>query len=547
MSSQFINASPDDLKAEWKRISKETGSRSGYGKGKELRYLVGCLLEHETVEALSDGLVSGKGCLVVVTSDRLLIIRSGMLSGTDEIEFGLSHIVGVDVKNGMVLAEISVKTHNEEIRIKNLAKQAARYIAQKIRSGKHLDSKPQKEPFAPVSAIITSHTDGESTSEIPTATILQNNAKAGTGQVAKRGSGALRLAFIGLLTWGVWSWLSGNDEEVNVTVADVKIVEEAEAFEMTDQRVALNSGATETEPQTSATSEVASNEPSSGTGSQPSSPLGTYYVTANSLNERSAPNGEVVNKVHRGQALKVTEIQNGWARVTEDSSSPRWVSLAYLSREKPEELPQPSIPTENIDGQTAALPKGSDLKYSVIDSDVIPGTKLSLVVRLSRKASEKELTQIAQELKNATRDSYARIFITHYLPGIEPGAGAWATTHFNPSLKVAILGMTQEQAESLARTASTASQDLIGVWLVEAPALPNRTTLYRKGGKIFQKQEFTDGGVLTDEMIERPSSSGRRFDTKEPNAWGDYLLLKPSGFLEVRDSEGLITTARPIS
>jgi hypothetical protein len=158
-----------------------------------------------------------------------------------------------------------------------------------------------------------------------------------------------------------------------------------------------------------------------------------------------------------------------------------------------------------------------------------------------------ELTQTAQELKNASPNSYARIFITHYLPGMEPGAGAWATTHFNPSLKVAILGMTQEQAESLARTANTANPDVIGVWLVEGQALPNRTTLYRKGGKVFQKQEFTDGGVLTEEMIERSSSAGRRFDTKEPNAWGDYLLLKPSGVLEVRDSEGLITTARLIN
>ncbi len=68
MSNLYINATPDDLKAEWKRISKETGSRSGYKKGKELSYLVGCLLEHETVEALSDGLVSGMVSATTVSS-----------------------------------------------------------------------------------------------------------------------------------------------------------------------------------------------------------------------------------------------------------------------------------------------------------------------------------------------------------------------------------------------------------------------------------------------------------------------------------------------
>ena len=44
---------------------------------------------------------------------------------------------------------------------------------------------------------------------------------------------------------------------------------------------------------------------------------GDYYVNVEVVNERLAPeNGEVVNRLYRGQKLTVYEVHNGWGLVT---------------------------------------------------------------------------------------------------------------------------------------------------------------------------------------------------------------------------------------
>ncbi len=248
-----------------------------------------------------------------------------------------------------------------------------------------------------------------------------------------------------------------------------------------------------------------------------------FEIQASNLNVRGQPSSGAVQVDRLGKGTRVTVYQRrgSWARISPNRN--RWVHSGYLVR--------------NLSG---------GLAYSVIDSDIISGAKLSLDVRLSRKATEKELAQIARELKGGTPGSYSRTFILHYLPGMQPGAGAWATTHFNPSLQVSILGMTTEQEQALARQVNSPGQQVIGVWLDETPYTANRTTLYKKGGKIFWERKFKDGSELTEEMIERSSSSGRRFDMRDRNAFGDYLVINTSGVLELRDSIGLISTARPV-
>jgi len=73
--------------------------------------------------------------------------------------------------------------------------------------------------------------------------------------------------------------------------------------------------------------------------------VGNYYVSANRLNVRLAPNpkGNVVNVLKRNQEVEVFEVKNGWARVSKyykDSVKrkrgevARWVSVKYLSNTK---------------------------------------------------------------------------------------------------------------------------------------------------------------------------------------------------------------------
>jgi Putative peptidoglycan binding domain len=82
--------------------------------------------------------------------------------------------------------------------------------------------------------------------------------------------------------------------------------------------------------------------------------------------------------------------------------------------------------------------------YKIIKVNRLGNIKCSITVRLSHKVSEDTLRQLAIKLHDKEPKKYDRMFITYYLPGMTIGAGAWATTHFNPNLDVRILGMTKE-------------------------------------------------------------------------------------------------------
>ena len=66
----------------------------------------------------------------------------------------------------------------------------------------------------------------------------------------------------------------------------------------------------------------------------------------------------------------------------------------------------------------------------------------NLDVRLNQKVSQDVLRAIALELKSNDSRQYDRTFIVYYLPAMNVDSGGWATTNFNPTLDVRILGLT---------------------------------------------------------------------------------------------------------
>lgn len=176
-----------------------------------------------------------------------------------------------------------------------------------------------------------------------------------------------------------------------------------------------------------------------------------------------------------------------------------------------------------------------DVSYSIIDSSTLPVIKRSLDVRLNKKVSEKTLRAIALKLKSQDSRDHDCTFITYYLPGMTVGAGAWATTHFNPDLEVRILGLTAEEEERL-----------VGRWFAESPYVSIHITIFREDGKLFIDPMFKDGSSLKEELVEKKSPLGRRFDPVEGTSTGDYLVLCSDGNLQVRDNDGLIATLRKI-
>ncbi|WP_342238097.1 hypothetical protein [Inquilinus sp. OTU3971] len=109
-------------------------------------------------------------------------------------------------------------------------------------------------------------------------------------------------------------------------------------------------------------------------GSMPSQAAeltGDYYVKVEVVNERLAPeNGEVVNRIYRGQKLTVYEVRRGWGLVTAPGYQARWVKLSNLSRERPE-VAQWEPPAELKDSRIAAGSFVVPGEYGLSEDDVL--------------------------------------------------------------------------------------------------------------------------------------------------------------------------------
>lgn len=187
-----------------------------------------------------------------------------------------------------------------------------------------------------------------------------------------------------------------------------------------------------------------------------------------------------------------------------------------------------------------------DVKYSILDSDVLPGIKRTLEIRLNKRVSEETLRALALKLKSGDSRSYERTFIGYYLPDMKVGSGAWATTHFDPELEVRILGLTKEQEKTLTKQPTDPSREVLGRWLDERPFVGNMITIFRQAGNLFMENAFADGSSGKMEILARPSPFGKRFEDKDPNDFGEYFLIDSDGNLQLWDRDGLISTAKSI-
>lgn len=179
--------------------------------------------------------------------------------------------------------------------------------------------------------------------------------------------------------------------------------------------------------------------------------------------------------------------------------------------------------------------KKPPIKYTIINDIKTPPTKRSVDIRLEKRFDKKDLERLAMYLKSSEPTNYNRTFISYYLPDMNVGSGAWATSHFNPDLDVKILGTSIEQAKS------------------PYPPLPSGASLIAKfdGNKFLgekaiifkdaqgsykQSSVYKDGSGNVTNLY---SQDGKRFDTR--NSHGEYLVIT-SNSVASYDNEGLFET-----
>jgi len=186
------------------------------------------------------------------------------------------------------------------------------------------------------------------------------------------------------------------------------------------------------------------------------------------------------------------------------------------------------------------------VKYTVIEKSNLGTIQGSIDIRLEKKVKKEFLYKLALKLREAEPRKYERMFITYYLPGMTPGSGAWATSHFNPNLQVKILGTTLEEEKALKSEPKSPSGEVIGIWLDESPYVGVKYTFMRRNGKIIMVRKFKDGSSSEKEMIQKKQSGRLRFEEKEGNDFGEYYLIERNGNMGIYDKAGLISTMRSI-
>lgn len=96
-------------------------------------------------------------------------------------------------------------------------------------------------------------------------------------------------------------------------------------------------------------------------------------------------------------------------------------------------------------GKPSNTPDTDDVKYEILNDNRTANIKRSVDVRINKEVSKEALGNIAERIKADFQ--FERTFISYYLPEMTVGAGAWATSHYDPNLSVSIL-LTKETRDA---------------------------------------------------------------------------------------------------
>ena len=224
-------------------------------------------------------------------------------------------------------------------------------------------------------------------------------------------------------------------------------------------------------------------------------------------------------------------------------------SLAGCGGEDKTSKPEPAA--------TVALPRRNEkipieLSYPIIeeweDLEATPyrtaPTRHSTTVRLNMKVSRETLKELALEIKSHEKRQFERTLIWYRLPKFDPREREyiWATTHFDPVLKVEINGFDIETENALKGLTIDHKGKAIGSWLIEGQYSGRVVMIYEDGDTLHLAEVYSATARHDSELVEIPSSPGRRFKQK---GGGDIYAIDDRDVLRVYSGEGSMLHACP--
>jgi len=123
------------------------------------------------------------------------------------------------------------------------------------------------------------------------------------------------------------------------------------------------------------------------------------------------------------------------------------------------------------------------------------------------------------------------------LPGMEVNAGAWATSSFNPTLEIKILGFEKKIYDKLDNDAEIIQGEILGKWIYDT--IPAKLySLINNKGNYTMNIIFSDSSKTIEELLKKNVSSKIRY-IKKNNRFGEYYIINIDNTLGIYDKDGL--------
>lgn len=199
-----------------------------------------------------------------------------------------------------------------------------------------------------------------------------------------------------------------------------------------------------------------------------------------------------------------------------------------------------SPPAQNSAGVAPTITQ-APVSFTITKDDAREGRPRKMEVLLPRRLNDADLAQVATAVRDTGKVS-PRTFIGFRVEGQQDKA-YWANVMFDPDYKAHVIGLSEQDYNTLRYVDLNSYQDALGLWMLDG-ALGHILVLYQKGGRYQMDSIFTTG-KRTETYIGKKLATGDLRLTDPDNGHGEYYVLKPDGTLEGWGKEGRYQVLQP--
>lgn len=169
-------------------------------------------------------------------------------------------------------------------------------------------------------------------------------------------------------------------------------------------------------------------------------------------------------------------------------------------------------------------------EYKIVEDEVKRNIKRTVEVELLSRTDEESLRALAEKIYALSNVKVERTFMIYRIAG-EGDGSAWATSHYDPDLKVDITGASASDYEKIKNT-NVSEGEVLGSWMVNR-GMDSKTTAYKKDGQVYMQEVYDTGTLPEDKIYELTKlDEGIKLQSEGGKDHGEYFIINKNGDLE---------------